>query len=81
MSPILFGYVSSLLPNWIAKEKVFKYFFSESPRGKPRGILQRFLIKEVLNLEQFEYIYAYGDSKVDREMLSIADESFYKLFK
>jgi HAD superfamily hydrolase (TIGR01490 family) len=158
LSPILFGYVSGLLPNWIAKEKVFKYFFKNLNETDFNDISKEFAenklplilknsalekikwhlkegdtvylvsatidnylrpwceksgigliatnveikdkiltgsfishncygkekvkrIKEVLNLEQFEYIYAYGDSKGDREMLSIADEAFYKFFK
>lgn len=38
-------------------------------------------IKEIYNLKDFEYIYAYGDSSGDKEMLSIANESFYKPFK
>jgi HAD superfamily hydrolase (TIGR01490 family) len=38
-------------------------------------------IKEVYNLEEFKVIYAYGDSKGDKEMLSIADEKFYKYFE
>jgi HAD superfamily hydrolase (TIGR01490 family) len=38
-------------------------------------------IKELYNLDNFEYIYAYGDSFGDKEMLDIADESFYKPFR
>lgn len=38
-------------------------------------------IKELYNLNDFEYIYAYGDSSGDKEMLSIANESFYKPFR
>lgn len=38
-------------------------------------------IKELYNLDNFEYIYAYGDSSGDKEMLDIADESFYKPFR
>ena len=38
-------------------------------------------IKEIYNLKDFEYIYAYGDSSGDKEMLSIANESFYKPFR
>jgi len=37
-------------------------------------------IKEVYDLSQFDYIYAYGDSRGDKEMLSIANESYYKHF-
>lgn len=38
-------------------------------------------IKEIYNLKDFEYIYSYGDSSGDKEMLSIANESFYKPFR
>lgn len=37
-------------------------------------------IKEAFNLEDYETIYAYGDSKGDAEMLSIADTSHFKFF-
>ena len=30
------------------------------------------------DLEQFDYIYAYGDSRADRAMLDIADERYYR---
>jgi phosphatidylglycerophosphatase C len=35
-------------------------------------------IKQKYDLNQFNYIYAYGDSKGDKEMLSIANKKFYK---
>jgi phosphatidylglycerophosphatase C len=38
-------------------------------------------IKESYNLKEYEYIYAYGDSRGDKEMLELADENFYKPFK
>lgn len=38
-------------------------------------------IKELYNLDEYEYIYAYGDSRGDQEMLKLANESFYKPFK
>ncbi|UZS00102.1 HAD-IB family hydrolase [Chondrinema litorale] len=38
-------------------------------------------IKEIINLQYYKYIYAYGDSKGDKQMLSIATNSFYKFFK
>lgn len=38
-------------------------------------------IKELYNLDEYEYIYAYGNSRGDREMLELADESFYRVFK
>ncbi|WP_375579304.1 HAD family hydrolase [Marivirga tractuosa] len=37
-------------------------------------------IKQRYNLENFNLIYAYGDSKGDSEMLSMADKAFYKVF-
>ena len=38
-------------------------------------------IKETYDLSQYDYIYAYGDSRGDKEMLALADESFYKPFR
>jgi phosphatidylglycerophosphatase C len=38
-------------------------------------------IKEYYDLESFEYIYAYGDSSGDKEMLAIAHEQHYKPFR
>ena len=37
-------------------------------------------IKQVVNLSDYEQIYAYGDSRGDKEMLEIADKKFYKQF-
>lgn len=37
-------------------------------------------IKTYLNLEEFEEIYAYGDSRGDREMLEIAQHKGYRVF-
>jgi phosphatidylglycerophosphatase C len=41
------------------------------------GIEKVRCIKEIYNLEKFDYIYAYGDSKGDKYMLALADEGFY----
>lgn len=38
-------------------------------------------ILEAYDLEKFDYIYAYGDSAGDREMLGLANYKFYKFFK
>ena len=38
-------------------------------------------IEENFNLDDYDVIYAYGDSTGDREMLSIADEKYYKYFE
>ncbi|MBN1295249.1 HAD family hydrolase [bacterium] len=37
-------------------------------------------IQQHLNLENYEKIYAYGDSRGDREMLDLADEGEFRLF-
>jgi len=38
-------------------------------------------IKEKYELSQYEYIYAYGDSSGDKEMLELANEKHYKPFR
>jgi phosphatidylglycerophosphatase C len=38
-------------------------------------------IKKSYNLSDYDYIYVYGDSSGDQEMLALADESFYKPFR
>jgi phosphoserine phosphatase len=37
-------------------------------------------IKEMYFLEQYEKIYAYGDTKSDLPMLELADYKFYRRF-
>lgn len=37
-------------------------------------------IKKQIDLNMFDYVYAYGDSKGDIEMLELADEKFYEYF-
>ena len=37
-------------------------------------------IREVVELDKYEKIYAYGDSRGDREMLEIATEKNYRVF-
>ena len=37
-------------------------------------------IKERYNLEDYENVYVYGDSRGDKEMLSIGNKSFFKPF-
>lgn len=37
-------------------------------------------INEVVNLESFDRIYAYGDSRGDKELLSVADYPYFKKF-
>lgn len=38
-------------------------------------------IKALLNLSDYDRIFAYGDSSGDTEMLAIADESYYRKFE
>lgn len=38
-------------------------------------------IKHYLNLKDYNYIFAYGDSNGDKEMLAIAHYPFYRKFK
>ncbi len=38
-------------------------------------------VEALYNLKVFKTIYAYGDSAGDRELLKLADESFYKPFR
>ena len=38
-------------------------------------------VKELYNINNYEYIYAYGDSHGDKELLALANESFYKPFR
>lgn len=37
-------------------------------------------IKEQYELNNFDYIYAYGDSIGDKEMLELSNQSYYKIF-
>jgi len=45
------------------------------------GIEKASRVKEAYNLDDYDYIYAYGDSRGDKELLGLADKSFYKLFR
>ncbi len=45
------------------------------------GIEKANRVKEAYNLSDYDYIYAYGDSRGDKELLELADESFYKPFR
>ena len=38
-------------------------------------------IKKLHDLSDYDYIYAYGDSSGDTELLALADESFYRPFR
>jgi phosphatidylglycerophosphatase C len=42
------------------------------------GIEKARRIRERFSLPQYDYIYAYGDSRGDREMLDLAHEKYYR---
>ncbi len=44
------------------------------------GIEKANRVQEKYNLDDCDHIYAYGDSRGDKELLELADESFYKPF-
>lgn len=45
------------------------------------GIEKANRVKEAYALSDYEYIYAYGDSRGDYELLALADEDFYRPFR
>ena len=45
------------------------------------GIEKANRVKKAYNLSDYDYVYAYGDSHGDKELLALADESFYKPFR
>jgi len=45
------------------------------------GIEKSNRVQEAYNLSEYEHIYAYGDTHGDKELLTLADESFYKPFR
>jgi HAD superfamily hydrolase (TIGR01490 family) len=45
------------------------------------GIEKANKVKEAYNLSDYDYIYAYGDTRGDKELLELADENFYKPFR
>jgi len=45
------------------------------------GIEKARRVKETYDLSQYKRVYAYGDSKGDKELLALADEAFYKPFR
>ena len=61
----------------ILNDKITGKFASKNCYGMEKVIR----IKQNYDLTHFSYIYAYGDSKGDREMLNLANESFYRPFK
>ncbi len=45
------------------------------------GVEKAHRVKEKYILDDYDHIYAYGDSSGDKELLELADESFYKPFR
>ena len=45
------------------------------------GIEKANRVQEKYNLSDYDHIYAYGDSRGDKELLGLADERFYKPFR
>ena len=45
------------------------------------GIEKVHRLQKQYNLDDYDYIYAYGDSHGDKELLKLADKSFYKPFR
>jgi len=45
------------------------------------GIEKANRVQEQYDLSEYDHIYAYGDSRGDKELLELADESFYKPFR
>lgn len=44
------------------------------------GLEKRVRILEIIDPDEYEHIYAYGDSKGDKEMLEMATDPFYRRF-
>lgn len=45
------------------------------------GLEKEERVREQFDLQSYEYIYAYGDSPGDKELLALADEAHYKPFQ
>lgn len=61
----------------LSDDKIIGKFLTKNCYGQEK--VNR--IKEIYNLKEFDYIYAYGDSSGDKEMLSLANENYYKPFR
>lgn len=61
----------------LSEDKITGNFLTKNCYGQEK--VNR--INETYNLKEFNYIYAYGDSSGDREMLAIANEKYYKPFR
>ena len=58
-------------------EKITGRFSTRNCYGKEK--VQR--LKESFDLKSYQYIYAYGDSAGDKELLALADEKNYQPFR
>jgi phosphatidylglycerophosphatase C len=45
------------------------------------GIEKSNRVNKTYNLSEYDHIYSYGDTRGDKELLALADESFYKPFR
>jgi phosphatidylglycerophosphatase C len=45
------------------------------------GIEKSNRVNKAYNLSEYDHIYSYGDTRGDKELLALADESFYKPFR
>lgn len=45
------------------------------------GVEKENRVKEIYDLNEYDYIYAYGDSSGDKELLTLANETFYRPFR
>ena len=45
------------------------------------GVEKANRVKEAYNLSDYDHIFAYGDTRGDKELLALANESFYKPFR
>jgi len=45
------------------------------------GIEKANSVKEAYNLNDYDHIYAYGDSRGDKELLALSDVNYYKPFR
>jgi hypothetical protein len=83
LSPILALYLFKLIRNYVAKEKMLRFFFSgwRLIAANCYGQEKVTRICAELDLSEYNSIYAYGDSSGDKPMLALADKAFYKPFR
>jgi len=61
----------------IKNNRVTGKFLGNNCYGSEKAIR----VKKSFNLDEYNTIYAYGDSKGDRELLALANRKYYKMFK